>query len=476
MNPVQLKSHKYRLGYHVMASSGWINDPNGFCYFKGYYHIFYQYYPYSEKGGSPMHWGHARSKDLVHWETLPIALTPGDPEDTDGCFSGSAIVKDDTLYLIYTGHHFNDSNQPEDFWENQNMAYSQDGIHFTKYEHNPIIATPPADNTQHFRDPKVWQYEDVFYMILGSQGQDGLGRALLYKSSDLKKWEYQGAIDKSKQVAKEGFMWECPDLFELKHKHVLLFSPQGIEAEHKKFLNLFQTGYFIGHLDYAQSTFNRDRSFIELDNGHDFYAAQTTLTPDGRTVVIGWMDMWENDIIEQEDGWAGALTLPRTLNLKNNKVFMNPVEEVKHLRTGACRSLSLDHRQVLLSDDSAHVEVNLSLKTNKLENDTIKLALNTQQDDTIMSLTYNTQSHSFTLFRSDHDDCRYADITAAHEVNLRIFIDKSSVEIFINDGETCFTERYYYPHTPILSIENTSNRSLSGTAIIYKLKDDAIQF
>ena len=97
-NTNAISNDRYRLGYHIMPKSGWINDPNGFSYFNGYYHIFYQHYPYAPEWG-PMHWGHARSKDLVHWETLPIALTPGDTEDKDGCFSGTGIVKDDTLYL-----------------------------------------------------------------------------------------------------------------------------------------------------------------------------------------------------------------------------------------------------------------------------------------------------------------------------------------------------------------------------------------
>jgi len=162
---IKLTNSGYRLGYHIAAPAGWINDPNGFCFFKGYYHIFYQYHPYSASWG-PMHWGHARSQDLIHWENLPTALTPGDPEDKDGCFSGSAIVKDDRLYLIYTGHHYYPGdNDPEHFWQNQNMACSDDGITFTKYKHNPIIALPPKDNTQHFRDPKVWQIGRNYYLL-----------------------------------------------------------------------------------------------------------------------------------------------------------------------------------------------------------------------------------------------------------------------------------------------------------------------
>ena len=135
-----------------------MNDPNGFSFFKGWYHIFYQYYPYAAQWG-PMHWGHARSRDLVHWETLPTALEPD--ENENGCFSGSAVVYDDKLWLIYTGHHTPNAVDPEDFYQDQRVAWSEDGINFTKYGANPVFRTP-AGNTKHFRDPKVWQDGDTF--------------------------------------------------------------------------------------------------------------------------------------------------------------------------------------------------------------------------------------------------------------------------------------------------------------------------
>ena len=105
---IEVTNERYRLGYHLMPASGWMNDPNGFSYYNGYYHLFYQYYPYAAEWG-PMHWGHARSKDLIHWETLPVALVPTRPQD--GCFSGSAVAFDDRLWLIYTGNHVIDRQQ-----------------------------------------------------------------------------------------------------------------------------------------------------------------------------------------------------------------------------------------------------------------------------------------------------------------------------------------------------------------------------
>ena len=320
-----VNNDRYRLGYHVMAKAGWINDPNGFSYFKGYYHIFYQYYPYGSDWG-PMHWGHARSKDLVHWETLPIAL---EPTIEDGCFSGSAVEYDGKLWLIYTGHHYTDPNDQEQFYEDQNLAYSTDGIHFTKYEGNPVLTTP-SGNTKHFRDPKVWQDGDTFYMVLGSQGEDGLGRALLYQSHNLIDWKELPILDKASNLEDEGYMWECPDFFRLNGEDILLMSPQGLEPKGDKYRNLNQTGYLMGQLK-EDFTLSRS-SFIEIDNGHDFYATQTLLTPDGRRVMIAWMNAWDSPMYEKADGWAGALTLPRDLVIRHGKIYHLPIKELKSLR------------------------------------------------------------------------------------------------------------------------------------------------
>ncbi|MDU8986801.1 glycoside hydrolase family 32 protein [Ligilactobacillus animalis] len=459
---IKLNNDRYRLGYHVSAPAGWINDPNGFCYYKGYYHIFYQYHPYSADWG-PMHWGHARSKDLVHWESLPIALAPDTKADEDGCFSGSAIVKDDVLYLIYTGHHYYDDGDPDHFWQNQNLAYSTDGINFTKYENNPIIASAPEDNTHHFRDPKVWEKDGKYYMILGSQGKDGVGRAIIYRSDDLKDWQYLGEIAKANGLTTEGFMWECPDFFELAGKDILLLSPQGIEAQGQKYLNLFQTGYFVGNFDYSTNTFEHG-GFTELDHGHDFYATQTTLAPDGRRLVFGWMDMWESRFPEKADGWAGALTLLRELEIKDDQLYMRPVKEAVQLRTA---EISAWNKQVtektLLCENEHQAEIDLTLTTDQA----FELAF-TDQDKQV-KLTFDQATHTFTLLNGD---ARYASIKPNSELKLQIFIDTSSLEIFINDGEAVFTERFYFDNAPQVWL----TAKAQCLTQVYRLDGQAITF
>ena len=469
---IKLTNKRYRLDYHVSAPSGWINDPNGFCYFDGYYHVFFQHHPQSAEWG-PMHWGHARSKDLVHWEELPIALTPGDKEDEDGCFSGSAIVKDGVLYLFYTGHHYYGDGDKEHFWQNQNMAYSKDGIHFTKYENNPVIAKEPEDNTHHFRDPKVWEHEGTYYMILGSQGEDGLGRAIVYSSKDLLDWNYEGPISKAKGLKTEGFMWECPDFFNLDGKDVLLLSPQGIDPQGKKYLNLFETGYFVGEYDYKAAKFSHGE-FYELDKGHDFYATQTTETPDGRRIVIAWMDMWESPMPEQEDGWAGALTIPRELRLKDGHLYMTPVKELEQLRVSEEASQSVKTSgEVIVTKNASPSEVNLEIPLTASANQEVSFSLKTANEELVL-LTYSNKTKEFILKRSDKDDLRYGTIQSCDKLSIQAFIDTSSIEIFINDGELVFTERYYTEDATEVSVSTSEEETISYT--VYRLEKEAVSY
>lgn len=469
---IEITNERYRLGYHVMAKSGWINDPNGFVYFKGYYHIFYQHYPYSAEWG-PMHWGHARSKDLIHWETLPIALTPGSKEDKDGCFSGTAIVKDDILYLVYTGHHYYEGDDnPNHFWQNQNLAYSTDGVNFIKYKDNPIISKPPEDNTHHFRDPKVWEHNSKYYQLIGSQANDGLGRVILYVSENLIEWEYLGEIDHAQSEEKEGFMWECPDLFHLNGKDILLCSPQGISPQKTQFLNLYNTGYFLGDFDYKEAEFNRNSKLIELDKGHDFYAAQTLLAPDGRRILIGWMAMWENEMPEQKDGWSGALTLPRELVLNGNQMFMKPIKEVNSLRKYMSHNKKFQLNEIYsISDVTEHSEIDLDIS---IRNKDSYFNIYFKDNQKISFLTLEYSNNNFILTSTDTDDQRYAKSNLTDNIEIRIFIDKSSIEIFINDGEVVFTERYYVEGDPIVQIEGSNDIIVHET--VYELENNAVKY
>lgn len=297
-----------RLKYHFEPKKGWMNDPNGLIYFKGKYHAFFQHNPFATHW-STMHWGHAVSNDLVNWEELPIALYPDKSyENSDGCFSGSAIVKDDILYLFYT-------SVSKELGQTQSIAISKDGITFEKYEGNPVIREFPIEGSRDFRDPKVTKINDAYYMVCGS-GKDGIGKILLYKSLDLFNWQYVGVF---LEGAEYGEILECPDFFPFEDKYLLLFSQIGRKTH--------STMFIYGDFDGTKFT---PISFHTPEVGPSFYAPQTFLDNQNRRIIIGWLYHWHQELDEGEDS-AGALTIPCEIKMIDGKLCIYPVQEARHL-------------------------------------------------------------------------------------------------------------------------------------------------
>lgn len=436
---------RYRLGYHIMAPANWINDPNGCIFYNGKYHVFYQHNPFSEKWG-PMYWGHVTSKDLINWKHEIIALAPSKEFDVDGIFSGTATInpENNELVAFYTGHRW--INQKDDTFEQiQGYAISNDGINFVKPKNNKIDIEVPKDSNHHIRDPKVWHDGHMWNMILGNSTIDKRGRVLLYKSKDLSKWTYVGVLAESN--GELGYMWECPDFIRLEDKDILLFSPQGINEEGEKYKNYNQTGYVVGKFNYDTNKLEHSK-FYEIDYGHDFYAIQTLKDNKGRRIAIAWMDMWESIMPTQEDGWCGAMTLPRELVLmKNDRIKMKPIEELKDLR----EEKILDNDNVFVSDkknlqlgwENDFMELNLSVEGKS----NFSIEFNSDNDEKV-ELQINLLDRYAKLIRNYEtkgieESYRYTEISDMNNIDIRIFIDSSSIEVFINDGEYVFTSRMY---------------------------------
>lgn len=295
-----------RFQFHFEPKRGWMNDPNGLIYFRGQYHAFYQHYPHAPHWGQ-MHWGHAVSEDLVHWEELPIALYPDmEYENDGGCFSGSAVEKDGRLYLFYT-------SVSREMGQTQSVAYSDDGIHFVKYSGNPVIRRNPVGSPD-FRDPKVTCIDGVYYMVVSSGDENG-GKVLLFTSADLLNWSYVGVLFQGDAYA---HCIECPDFFQLGGRYVLMFS----KINEKERSTIFVIGNFVGGklVNY---------SICRPEWGLDFYAPQTFM--DGqRRIMIGWMYHWGKEVPEGCP-FAGALSIPRELRLVGDQLFNFPVFEAQNL-------------------------------------------------------------------------------------------------------------------------------------------------
>jgi len=465
----------FRPAYHLAPPAGWMNDPNGLVFFRGEYHVFYQHHPYSAHWG-PMHWGHARSRDLVHWEHLPIALAPGAAYDRDGCFSGSAVVADDRLYLIYTGHVW--LGAPGDdrhIRQVQCLASSTDGVSFDK--HGVVIEAAPEPGIMHFRDPKVWRRAGQWWMALGARRGDD-PQLLLYRSDDLRRWEYLSCALQGQRQA-DGYMWECPDLFELDGSDVFLYSPQGLAPSGYDNWNKFQNSYRMGLLD-DRGFFSECGKLRELDHGHDFYAAQTLLAPDGRRLLWAWMDMWDSPMPSQAHHWCGALSLPRELSRDGERLRMRPARELTGLRQ-SLRSLpigAVESADCLIDERGTLLEFELTLDLAGSSAERFGLALRCSEDQQERTLVYFDAMARRLVLDRQHSGTGVSGVRSVPiawgqtQVALRIFLDRSSIEVFVDDGAYSLSSRIYpRPDSQALRAFAINGRGAFGDVSLWRLAD-----
>ena len=422
-------TQRYKSKIHFSAPIGWINDPNGFVYYKGAYHLFYQYHPYSAKWG-PMHWGHAKSHDLIHWEHLPVALIPDQAYDKDGCFSGTALVIDDELVLMYTGHVDNDG----EIRQVQCLAKSQDGIHFKKFKNNPVIDERQVDNTRDFRDPKLFKHGELYYSLVAST-ENNVGNVLLFESADLENWTFKSKFLEAKKG--QGLIWECPDLFSLGDKDVLIVSPIGFEADDFRFTNVNSSVWFIGKVDWETGQFVTE-SVEEIDGGLDFYAPQTLLDDKNRRIMIAWEQMWGRNIPTDDLGhlWAGSMTIPKVLNLQDGIIKQDYISEFYDL-----------FKEETNYDHQTHFETELvPLLTGEFNQEfTIKIGTK----DEYVKITYLDQLLTFDRSQignkikdSANDKSIRQCRIPCDKIKLTLVVDVSSIELIINN-EYVFSNTYY---------------------------------
>ena len=442
-----LESDYYRLNYHIMPPAGLLNDPNGFIHFEDDYHLFYQFYPFDTSHGAKF-WAHLKSEDLVNWQELPLALAPAQKYESHGCYSGSAVNNDGVLTLIYTGNVKDENGKRETY---QCLAQAEDGIKFEKL--GPVIDNQPDGYTRHFRDPKVWQQDGKWYLVIGTQNNEIKGRVLLYSSDDLKDWQLLGELAESKLDHREDsvYMWECPALFSLNGKDILIGSPQGIEKDGDLYQNIYQSGYLVGELNYQTGEF-KHQEFKELDRGFDFYAAQTTLDKRGRRILIAWMglpDQKEN-YPERKNGWVHTMTLPRVLEINSdNKLVQKPITELKKLREKeVChQNIKVTNEEVEL-DELRGDSLELVVEFKDFTAEKFGLKLRSAADGSQQTvISYEPEKESLSFDRSNSGlgeaGIRRCTVKNTGDLKLHFFIDSSSIELFVNDGLEVFSSRVY---------------------------------
>lgn len=429
-----VKKDKNRLHFHIVPPTGWMNDPNGLCQFRGINHIYFQYTPFLAGWGTKL-WGNYTTEDWIHFREEEPFLFPDCAWDRDGAYSGSAWVKGDEIHYFYTGN-VKLWDQPYDYIMNgreQNTIHvvSRDGVHAGEKQLVLTNDDYPSDMSKHVRDPKIYEKDGHWYMVLGARDCRSEGCVLLFASEDLDRWEYVATV---RPEAPFGYLWECPDLFDLDGQTILTACPQGIEQEGCHYQNVYQCGYFPAEFDFERKTFRLGK-FRELDEGFDLYAAQTFRDEKGRRILIGWMAVPDSEYSYDATvpfDWIHALTMPRVLTMKDGVLRQEPLEEMKALR--------INESVCAVKDFGVWKPENccFEMKT-EWERTPGHMELCLRED---VSLTY--AEGLFTL-RMGESGCGRTERTAevAELRNFTVFSDTSSLEIFINDGETVMTTRVF---------------------------------
>ncbi|MDO4622241.1 MAG: glycoside hydrolase family 32 protein [Eubacteriales bacterium] len=457
---------KDRPAFHLTPLVGWMNDPNGFSVYQGKTHLFYQYYPYDTCWG-PMHWGHAVSEDLIRWEFLPAALSPDSDPDAIGCFSGTAMETEEGHVLLYTGvSKVPNGDGTETELQNQCLAVG-DGVNYSKYENNPVVRgedLPDGFNRTDFRDPKFWKEGDHYCMIAGNRDENRFGQILLFTSTDLRNWKYETVL--AHNDGRYGGMWECPDFFALGDKHVLITSPQDMRADRYEFHNGNNAIYFTGDYDAEKHVYSYGDARA-LDYGFDFYAPETLLLPDGRRVMVGWMQSWDNNFLPQGRKWNGMMTIPRELTLKNGRIWQIPIREIENYRTG-----KTVYTDVTVAGDcelegirGRYLDMTVTVKGGSYDSFTVEIACD-EENTTVF--TYDPARNMMEADRTYSGlirdvlcqrKMRVADRNG--EIKLRFILDRNSAELFVNDGEQVFSMAMVTP------LQSEGIRfSAQGTAVI----------
>lgn len=427
-DPADWYDRPARETYHFAPWKNWMNDPNGLCWFQGYYHMFYQCNPHGQEW-SNMYWGHAVSKDLVHWTHLPIVLAPqeeilANPQAVKGgAFSGCAVADEDEV-VFYLTRHQGPLQDCADTVEQQFMMRSKDMIHFT--QERCVIESQPDGASFDFRDPKVLQVGTSWYMVLGSSMR-GQGAMLLYESKDKEHWEYLHPLLVEEKNTIRCF--ECPDLMELEGRYLAI----GAFMEHHDSCGRYQMSrYYIGSWQDRKLKITGEGWF---DFGSNCYAMQS-FEHRGRRISIGWISDFYGEHVKYAGGACGSMTIPRQLHIRDNRLYMTPVEEIASLKG-----------EILYQGGGANITVpkiagNAYRVQAAFAEDTFFTMLLGQDDDRSISLVHDAEGLRIVTkgvksegiaFRADVEEVK----------DLEIYMDRRVVEVYVNGGEAVGTKLFY---------------------------------
>lgn len=411
--------------YHFSAFKNWINDPNGLCYFKGFYHLFYQANPHEQVWG-PMYWGHAASKDLVHWVHLPYVLFPQEEiidssEKKGGAFSGSAVTADDRIIFYLTRHIGPSEDSEAQTKQYQTRTESFDGLHFGNEV--PVLYKPDQRFSYNFRDPKLF-YDNGWHMVLGTRFNGTAAAASFRKDGE--RWLYEGNIFEEKDV----YTIECPDFMRFEDKDIAV----GALMYHYDEYGRYQmTKYYAGK--YQEGKF-QIKNTGWYDFGSNFYAVQS-FVHENRTIAIGWVSDFYGEHIAEKNGNCGSMAIPRELYIKDGRLCMKPVREIYSLCTKEPVREAVNCPSFLAEVDGNTYYA--QIKINK--NSDFDILLGKGKDGSEIRLLKNGEVIRLKTkgVKTENIDFR----AQSHSAKLlEIFVDRRLVEVFIN-GEEAGTKLFY---------------------------------
>lgn len=479
----EFDSRRLRPRFHFSSPAGWMNDPHAPVWFRGQYHLFFNYYPFEAEGVRPKCWGHAVTTDFTSYRLLPTAIAPDSEYDRDGCASGCAVVHEDRLYLIYTGRNY--YRRPR---EAQCVAWSEDGIHFVKSSLNPVVL-PEDQREADFRDPWVYRGGGEWRMLLGRR--EGKRPCVSwYRSEDLLHWEYGGIF--ARGLEGQGDMWECPSLWNCGDSSVLLASPEHIGGVRQKSL------YFVGE-EFEGEESEREESegkesgesliqhgIQEADYGCDFYAAQFFAGRNGETLVNAWMNKWENEHRTKREGWIGTMTSPRTFAMgEDGRIRGEFAEPLKALRENGrvYGRTVLSGRQMLFSNPgNVCFWMSFGLDWSQSDGSYLKIVLLAEsQGEGGLALCFSRRDGLLTVENAtvNHQEpTKEIPLEAdfwTKELKMDILVDVSCVEVVVNSS--MFITNCVYPQeTKVCHYWECDGRTEVSYMELYDMREAKVEF
>ena len=460
-------SDPWRQAFHIQPPTGLLNDPNGLVAHDGTYHVCYQWHPFAPKHALKF-WAHVTSTDLVHWSDPAIALAPSQPYESHGCYSGSGVVVDDAVHFFYTGNVRTPNGGRTPFQLLATLSEAEltgaEGMAAPEATATGAALKSPANPlvgaiqgcTSHVRDPKVWSDERGHWMILGAQTEDLHGTALLLHSADLLEWTLLGSIAGGASEPL-GYMWECPDLIRLSGREILVISPQfdngGTAPTRWEDVSVYAVGALAGD----PPRFERGTDFRRIDAGPDFYAPQSFVAEDGRTIMVGWMGMPDHDgqptLAEKhptaENGWVHCLTVPRELALDADVLLQRPVSELISLRGEPVHlaDVEITPSESLIIEPGQGPALDIELSAICSPGGTLTVRMRDGEADRPALLILDPHAGTATLDRTRLGTGEGGTFTGrfrpSTKVEVRILLDHSSVEVFVDGGRLTMSARIY---------------------------------